>query len=290
MQTAKRSATEQHRAATFKGRVRLPVQLLHERRAVDALRAVHLLPALPRVQSRGRTGVSSSAWGRCPCRHQQSSAGHVAHRCSDTKAEINVLTSMVSSNAVSHWPKPPRCSDVMLHTSEAAGEVQQHDPRCVVHGPLQIVHVSHSCCNRSQTLFSTDTGELLIQWSGCVCEWRQSPEHLLRSWREAEEHISVKVRAIRTALLRLGKAQRLILRISGHACTVMWRSCAKSCAGLLRNCYRWPQMLASHQITYLNIPVMRSDIVGEAAGLQRDDLPHVARCACMQVTRRCCIA
>ena len=145
-------------APTFKGRIRLPVQLLHESGARDALRAVHLLPTLPRVQSSARAGISSVARGGGTCRHHQSSGGHVAHRCSKIKAKINVLTSMLLSNAVLRWHTTPRRSDVTLHTSEAAREVQQHDPRRVVHGPLRIVYVPHSiatvvrrCSQETQT-------------------------------------------------------------------------------------------------------------------------------------------
>lgn len=140
IQTAKRSKTEQHRAATFKGCVCLPVQLLHERRARDALRAVHLLPTLPRVQSRRRPRVRSGARGGGACRPPavfRWSCGILVQR---DQGKTDMVASVVSGNALSHWPKPPHCSDVTLHTSKAAREVQQHDPRRVVHGALQIVH------------------------------------------------------------------------------------------------------------------------------------------------------
>lgn len=42
-----------------------------------------------------------------------------------------------------------------------------------------------------------------------------SPWHLLWSWCEAEQHICIEIRAVGTALLRLGKSQRLVLRMSG---------------------------------------------------------------------------
>jgi hypothetical protein len=107
-----------------------------------------------------------------------------------------------------------------------------------------------------------------------------SPGHLLRPWREAEQHICVKIRAIRTALLRLGKSQCLILRTSGNATAITWHTMQGSTLYCIpKTCF------TPHDIAYLYVPVVCSDVVGEAAGLQCDDLPHEARCACMQVNK-----
>jgi hypothetical protein len=94
----------------------------------------------------------------------------VAYWCSNTKAQIDTIASMVSSNALSRWHKTPHCSDLMLHTSEAAREVQQHNSRRVVHGALQTVHEVYSHRKHSQVLSSEDTGSGYVEERLVQCD------------------------------------------------------------------------------------------------------------------------